>query len=716
MRAAALVLALGILAAPAWGQDAAALAAAERRAADKSLSTRERELEADRAIEIRRSLLRSNADDAKATAWMIDQAAALLARLGRDGSDSAAVFGIPLPAQREAAEKGAGEAAELLTAAKQRVEQAARATQDLPPDDPRSAAVEQDRGVRIPFFRARAEVILAALAQGAERSNHADAARGAIAALVLANPGPEAARRVNLAAALVLHRAPPDPADLQTALDECTWVVRTGVESPGAIPPVSRAEGWLGLAAAGIGLGRVDQALAALDAALGQPPFTEHGHADPLWCVLAADAATRALYERARATGDAALLARAVSRQDALLARGDLGLKAESLRPLVFEKLASLSPIQGLDTPPAIRLARAIVQARDRSQREGAMAALAVVAERPDAGPYAADALWELAVLLTQPPGGSAAERIRAATALTRLAREFRDHPRAQEAIVAALAHARDLAVESPDADVRKVAQAAYAQALSVATTAYTGLPKIDRWRYERARLLAEPLWGAPTAADLATALSLLEAMAPGAAVGADADRLYERVQTAALDGTLKELGALRSAGQADQIPALARDRAVPAARRAVAWAAAHASPLRNTFQLDSADAMVEAGDAQAAAIYQSLLPGASELPGGEARVRLGLARALILTGDGPGAFTHLRQVAASLDAPVPGGPVRAEAFWHSWTLMLELLAGQNRDGSRSGQIRAQIKRLQTIDAGLGGEPWKSRILKAAPA
>ena len=49
-----------------------------------------------------------------------------------------------------------------------------------------------------------------------------------------------------------------------------------------------------------------------------------------------------------------------------------------------------------------------------------------------------------------------------------------------------------DLAVESPDADVRKVAQAAYAQALSVATTAYTGLPKIDRWRYERARLLAD--------------------------------------------------------------------------------------------------------------------------------------------------------------------------------------------------------------------------------
>jgi hypothetical protein len=45
---------------------------------------------------------------------------------------------------------------------------------------------------------------------------------------------------------------------------------------------------------------------------------------------------------------------------------------------------------------------------------------------------------------------------------------------------------------------------------------------------------------------------------------------------------------------------------------------------------------------------------------------------------------------------------------------MLELLADQNGGGARAGTIRAHIKRLETIDAELGGEPWRTRIRAVA--
>ena len=78
------------------------------------------------------------------------------------------------------------------------------------------------------------------------------------------------------------------------------------------------------------------------------------------------------------------------------------------------------------------------------------------------------------------------------------------------------------------------------------------------------------------------------------------------------------------------------------------------------------------------------------------------------------GAFPLLNEVAGALDAPpadgAPGAPVRPQGFWQAWTLMLELLKEEDKDGSRGGAIAAHIKRLEATDPGLGGEPWKSRI------
>jgi hypothetical protein len=131
-------------------------------------------------------------------------------------------------------------------------------------------------------------------------------------------------------------------------------------------------------------------------------------------------------------------------------------------------------------------------------------------------------------------------------------------------------------------------------------------------------------------------------------------------------------------------------------------------------FELDLAEAMLEAGDAGALAVFKRLQAQEGTLPGGAPRVRLGLGRAEMLAGSTAGAFAALREAATRLDAPPASGsgPARVDAFWHAWTLMLELLQTQNADGTRSGTIRAQIKRLEAIDADLGGEPWKGRIGK----
>lgn len=687
----------------------------ERQAADRSLSTREREQAADRAIEARRKLIaQAQAGDARLTAWLVDQSAAVLARLGRDGSDSAVLFGIPLPAQRETVLVAAREAAADLDRAATRADEASRAlaASGVPPEDPRAAGVEQERTVRIPFYKARALVLLAACASGAERARQAEAAYQSVIKLALANPGPEASRRVSLAAAALMRKSPPDDADVQTALDELSGVVRNEGKPDAAVPAITRAEAWCGLVQAGVAGGKSAQAEAGLKLALKQEPFVgSDGRADALLAVLAADALTRALWERGERQRDRALLDQAVAAQTELLNREDLGVRAESLRPLSFEKLAQLaaSADPSLPMPPAVRLARAISLSRDPARAADAIATYKAVADAPDSGEFAADALWEWAVLLTQSPGAAAADRLEAARILTRLARDFPASAHAIDAMNAALAYAR-----AGEAAGGAGARAAYAAALAVATASYGKLPDIDLWRYERARVLADPTQAQPGIDDLLTAIALLDAVAAGSAVAGDAVRLEERTREAVLDRYAAKLADLRKAGDADGLRRFAAETVVPEARRATEWARIRDPVQLGRFELDLAEAMLDAGDAGALALFKRLQAQEATLPGGAPRVRLGLGRAEMLAGSTAGAFAALREAATRLDAaPASGsGPARVDAFWHAWTLMLELLQAQNADGTRSGTIRAQIKRLEAIDAELGGDPWKGRIGK----
>ncbi|MEX2219317.1 MAG: hypothetical protein WD749_11245 [Phycisphaerales bacterium] len=713
---------------------AADLDALTRRATDRSLSVRERDAAADRAIEGRRALIASlPAGDARIVTALVEQGAALLARGARDGSDSAALLGIPLPAQLAALGADAREAAECLARAKAAADAISLrdSTAPAPPTAEATDVLTRARTVSIPFYRGRAEAILGAIEPG---GTHAQAAADLLSRLALASAAPEGIRKVTYGAAL-LRRGAKD--DARTALEEFAAVATAPRDpgAPGATPWQTRAEAWMGLVRASGALGTVEQALPRLRAAMTGPPFTADGRPDPLWTVLAVDAASSALTTQAVAAGRADLLDLAVAEQAALLTRGDLGFSAGALRPLVFEKLAVLAgraERAGLAVPPGMRLAQAVIAAREPAGRDGARR-FAAVADDPKAGAFAADALWERAVLLTQPGHATGESRLEAARALTRLARDHAGNPRAAEAIAAALAHARALEAEAPAGDAAP-ARSAYEDALALATARYESLPEIDLWRYERARLLASALpgggeggRGAALIARLTEALAQLARITPGSPHATAARSLHDVARVQQLDLLWAQLAEQRRAAPpAPPTPDplavrdFARAQLRPAAEQAVAFARAHGSPFLDRFRADLADAMVEAGVFGARDLYEDLLKKDAGIPGGRPRLHLGLARAHLLAADPAAAFPLLQQAAAALDSGPEGAAPssRPEGFWHAWTLSLEVLAGQNRDGSRTGAILAHIKRLALIDPGLGGQPWKQRIeaIRARPA
>jgi hypothetical protein len=719
------VTSLTCLAQAAPPEVAAALAAAERRAAETGLSLRERERAMDRAIELRQQLISAAADDHRLPEWLMDQAAGVLSRLARDGSDTAVLFGLPMPGQRSAAEAAGAEAAALLARAQRLLERRGGEGEE-----------DQARSVRIPFFQARAELLLAACAEGGEgnaQARHAAAAHAKIGRLSLSSTTPEAMRRVNLGLALLMRSD--DPADAQVALDEFGWVLTRGSELGDPIAPLTRAEAWMGLLRASAALNRSEALLDRYFEALDGPPFVEAQAADPLLVVLATDAATRALHEQALRSKDPHLREQAVEAQLQLLRRPDVAIAPRALRALIYEKLSALAE-QGLHEQPqmplphAMQVAQAMLLAREPDQRERAVALLRDVCAAPDAVPeLMPDALWELAVLLAQPAHADDASRLEAARILTQLADEFPDSMRATEAIGAALAFSRALALErAPDGASATVA---YLYALEVATMRFLQLPEIDLWRYEYARLILEEVAqvvGRTTeeaetrraTERLTQALTALKAIGPPAAIGADAQRLTERVHHARLELLWNRFRALRLAGHDSAAAGFAASDIVPAAREAAAWARAGDPVFPQVFQLDLADALLEAGERTARRVFEDSVDTIERTPSLGyllPRAQLGMARALLAAGDSSPAFALLRAVAEELEPRLEGALRHDEAaheyFWHAWSLMAEILSERDAPGASLG---VRIRRLQALDPELGGPPWRDRILAAQAA
>jgi hypothetical protein len=708
----------------AWAQEAAQdlqivaeVASLERRSGDRTYSLREREAAADRSIELRRTLIESARDmDGRLPAWLTDQAAALLAQLGRDGADTAVLFALPTPAQREAVLAAAEEASRHLA----RMGRLRSASAGGHVDD-------DTLGVRARFFRGRAEALLAALHEGEAAAAHAEAGIAAIGTLALVNAGPEAVRRVSMGAALLRKRSPAALADVQLAIEELAWVAMGGDEGArtSSLPAATRAEAWLGLLHAAAALGNVDVGIDRLQQAMREPPFVMSGRADPLLAVLATDAITRVLVEQGIDRGESAHLERAVAAQMALLARQDLGFRAEALRPAALEKLANLSDLVpgDLALPAGMQLARAIRTARDPAMRAEAMAQLQSIADagaatehhdaQADAGiaggqMFIADALWEWAVLLLQGGAADHREQLRAIEILTRLAREHQESPRATEAMVAALSYARML--------VHPQAAAAYRTALTIATELYPQLPDIDLWRYERGRLAIE----SGDEGEMTGALAVVRQITAGSA---RSQVVHERLQGALLESIKQRLRQARQRHDGAEVVRIAASELEPEARRAVAWAQRVRPAVAAGFEADRADALIEAGRVEARGIYQQLLMDGRDkaISGGRPRLMLGLARGHLIAGDARAAFALLREVAAALDAaPISGqeeGPARREEFWHAWMLMLHVLHQEAAEApEKRGVIRAHIRRLESIDTELGGEPWRMRIRQVRDA
>ena len=625
------------------------------------------------AIEIRRELIDRWPDDERAPGWMVDQAEALLRAVSWQGADTAVLVGVPDDVQRDEVLRLAGESFRLLNTAQGRLYEPAE-------DDTIEDERVYDAEVRVPFYRGRAALLLSAVSAGAARKTHATTAVESLGDLSLPEGPAEDTRLVNLALA---RRILGDAAGARRVLLD--------VLGQSDAPP---AEAWLGLVAASRAPAELDDAIRRVQRA-GRP-FVVDGRADPLLTVLRADAISRALVDAWERTdrADDELLRRAFAEQISLLDRDDLGLDPAQRRALAYRTISLLSdgsmPYERLQ--PTVALVRGVELARAGS-RDQALAMLADVTGRAGAGDVAAEALWESAVIFTASarPG----DRVRAVRVLLELVDRWPEHPRRDEALSAAAATAFAAVKASTGADD---AMAAFMDAVGVIDE--NGGPDADRWRLEAARLLLN-------SADT-RGLDLLERISPDSPQAETARSLYRASLTAMLDQAWSDLHDARARGDDRAVRKIAGGTILPTARRA----ATHETDRPDRFRLDLADALTETGVAGGMSIYLDLLKrdiiptGLPAWRSGRDHLRLGLARSLLNAGRRADAFAELRSLVESIDAR--GQRPRPEPYWHAWTLIVEMLAGESAD--RSATIRAHVKRLELIDPDLGGKPWRSRI------
>lgn len=718
----------------------------------------------DEAVRIRARLIEVAGDDDRAPTWMVEQAAAMLDRLARDGSEASVLLGMPTPAQRQAAAEAAEEMLRLTALADGAATRAVdwlqarlmESTQDAGTVRAQAQAAERslarlidtEQAVRIPYFRGRAAVILAALERDrAPREDFIRVALESLGKLRLGTVAAEASRRVALAATLLLiaeHEAglagggggaAPEPV-LQAA-ELARWVVdQPAIGRAGEAPdPLTRVQAWMVLLRAP----RTRQQLAAAREALAlgaltEPFVTGEGEqrsADPLLALLTAEAATRTgLSLPAPASSSRiAHINEAFAPLIALLTREDLAAHRRALRPVVLSKIGgatdALMPLGEAD--PTIALARAVTLARGSgpgdAARAEASALLRGVADRPEAGELRADALWELAVLRWEEGGPEAA--VDAVGALVRLASELHDSPRAEAAAKKAVELGRYTLAQftaAPPADegLKRQLSALYARALELAVHHAPSAPESAENRLERARLALEPRPEEPGAAmtpeELDAALDALEGVPPGDARGAEADRLAQEAIERAMKAAAE---AVRRAASADGPGSLtfigpARERQVAIARRAVQWASVRRPREADRYRLALADALLASGDARAAAVYEDIASRAGAMSELSLRARLGLARAQRAGKQAEAAFATLRALTDDLErsaqASAPGSRERHEVYWLAWAEMLEILAADNRDGRRTDTIRLQLKRLSLVDPQFGGGEARERL------
>lgn len=624
-------------------------------------------------------LTEAAAGDIRRPAWMVDLAETMLNR-------SAVIRRAYVP-EPEAEIKRAERVIELLNRAERSanenvnaIEASANAT------EAEVNALERLRSIeipsRIPFHRGRAHLILASLA---EASRAAAEAERAIRSLSVMDLPPGQARRMRdilLAFALLERDHPGDAA-------RAAELLNGEAESDGLLDPAMATHVRVASAIATHRL-RSDRAalIEGVNGLTRRPPIEAGGKIDPGLCLLAIDSLVA---ELARRDTPESVIEVACAQYNSLLGRVDPAAVA-SLRPRILERVARLVGSTPVERPPLAVFARAYQLSRSESGRNEAASLYEQIASGEST--LSMDALWEAIVLRLG--GGDADNRRKGVVNAIGFVR--RAHGAAalralmHDALAAALPAARALAESGTRSDRER-----YLEALRLVSLA-PDLPHADYWRYELARLMLDE------AETRVEAIGMLSRLTGSAEVGEHAGSLMRAAVRTDADAAIKSILAARDGGDSAHVREAAT-AALPVLRRAVEHIGDGAS------RADLADALVEAGDPEARRLYAGLLESGAAVPGGEARLRIGIARAAMLSGDDAFAFATLKALAASLDVPPadPADSPRPEAFWHAWTIMLEILADRD-DPARTPAIRAHVIRLRSIDPTLGGEPWASRI------
>jgi hypothetical protein len=623
----------------------------------------------------------------------MERAAAALS--GLQGADRALLVGVPTRAERAAAGLAGSRSADWLEDARRELSRRLAVIAQLKaarPADAETLRAEEERikrdeqGARLPLLRGRALALRGmAYPAGAERAGWRD---GAIDSLRLAEPASTAAeglRRVTLAHLLA------DTGQVDEALElaESVMDLPVGEDAERSVPPGVMVEAlarqWLLRGA------ETDADGQRLLAALTTGPMAAWARGDASLPRLVAEVRARRAAERlAGAGGDAngeALSAALRPLVELGLAGDDAGAAqaaAERVDGLLEFVPEERWPAEGRYAAGLAALGRG-GGGSGREVEAGLrwLDALRAQGVRGEQGAWAARAglaagLWRL----ERAEPASAGAGVNGLKALA-LERAEPWSARAAGALLEALGPLRERAERDAGAwlDVERAA------ARAVLELSAGGVI-----RPERAAGLGERLVDLGLAdADWSAGLR--------AAVEAEAGLKAESGASGRLRAALRERALVGEPGARAE-----------AARIGLAWAEARRPGDAAMFRRLLAGALLAGGDAGALAEFERLAQ-AGQLDA-EGRIELAAARAR--AGQRAEAIDELRGLVSELDRPAAegggGGALRPGAFWLAWAALLEMLEAEDPGPSRAAELRLRIRKLELIDAGLGGGPAAERI------
>lgn len=660
------------------------------------------------------SLIEAAPHDHRTPSWMLDRAEAVLESQRARMTDLSVLHGLPTREQRRDLARAAWECVQLTVAAQDAAQRAVRelqaplldgASRRMTPeeieraDEVLSALISDVLGRRVPLLRGRSAALLgAAVDHPSERAEFARLAVESLEPLALTDPIDAARRDLALGAAILIETGAQRP--LPDQRSRARTIARRTIEALADARHPSLESLLFESRLLLLRSARTSDDASALALALRES--TQHSPDNSAKSILREEAIARALLSDHALPEEGAedRFRFALSRLLAAASPREQHAEAPdpSLRARVYQKIGPLLP-RGLDyarLEPDAAFARALAVGRDRAGRSESLALLAHVADRNDAGPLRADALWEAAVLLAG--SDDPEDMLNAADVLCMLVEEFPDDARARQAADEALRLVEYVGASTrPGARLAERAVQVRLTALAAAYRIAEPGPAGDELRLKRARaLLAQ---GSPDPRVLADVLSSLAGVQSGVA-RRDADALAVDAIELALD-----------AAAASPDPDKRHSATADIARRAIQWANERSPARADRYRLLLADALLALRDARALPIYWELLR-ADPLPDGTTRdaLRLSLARAQRLAGHETAAFESLRSLVDGLRRPATADDHAHDLFWGAWAELLELLAGRNTDGEHSGTIRLRIRNLELIDPELGGDPYRARI------